>query len=530
MSKSFTQHFIAVSIHATVFLFLGCDPKAKTICQQSIQAIKEIHHFHLHPYSKEVTREYFKRAQLKLLDYHFIQLSEEEIKKAPYSLEAQCMATMSLVSKAIPQADFNTLSLQLIDFYVQQLDPHSHAGDLGYVNRFLENKSTAYGIESERFYDTVEKKSFEEVTDTIPGSSAASHGLEVGARFIPLTERNLRRMQLYHNDPKGYNLETGGLDKPRSSLDMEVVETEDTVSEHKKIISIEKTENSYVPIDSRTLSIPNDSTAQTSKSSFTIGHIKVRSFTDYRTLLLQVLKNFKDYDGLILDLRGLWGGKVEAAVKFSSFFLPPQVPFVRFIKKDHKLEPEFVPLTDLHASKLSWKKPMVVLVNAGTCSSGEILAGALQDYGYLVIGSRTYGKGTRQTLMRLHKYGISGFAHFTDAYSIRPSGLAIQLNGIEPNISIHLGKKYVRRDFIEARFPNVLPLPAEQPPLVGYSEKNKVESSSLSDEELSILKAQLIEATPVDRVKNFQKLYMDYALRSLRFLINRNQLYDTHSQ
>ncbi|VFR16987.1 Carboxyl-terminal protease [plant metagenome] len=147
---------------------------------------------------------------------------------------------------------------------------------------------------------------------------------------------------------------------------------------------------------------------------------------------------------LVLDLRNDPGGLLTSAIGVSSAFLPPDVLVVstdgRVPDSRHKYMANPVDfarnernyLTDLPA----WAKtvPMVVLVNVGSASASEIVAGALQDHGRAkVVGNRTFGKGSVQVILPL---SADTAIKLTTSRYYTPKGRSIQATGIEPDIVV----------------------------------------------------------------------------------------------
>ena len=133
--------------------------------------------------------------------------------------------------------------------------------------------------------------------------------------------------------------------------------------------------------------------------------------------------------GLILDLRGNPGGILEAAVGVSDQLLP-EADIVS--AKDNRGKEVFHYKSD----EATWGKPIVVLVNGGSASASEIVAGALKDNkAATLVGEKTYGKGVVQTLVPLP--GGGGIKLTTSEY-FTPSGVNIQDKGIEPDVEVSL--------------------------------------------------------------------------------------------
>ncbi|MBI5306618.1 S41 family peptidase [Candidatus Wolfebacteria bacterium] len=156
-------------------------------------------------------------------------------------------------------------------------------------------------------------------------------------------------------------------------------------------------------------------------------------FLFYENIVKAVLKNPQ---GIILDLRNNPGGYLEGAVNIASWFLNPGEIVVseKFAsgKKDEFRSYGSGALKDL---------PVVVLINEGSASASEILAGALRDNrGAKIIGKKSFGKGTVQELEQL-KDGSS--IKITTAHWLTPKGHLIDKNGITPDYEVNLTEKDV---------------------------------------------------------------------------------------
>lgn len=154
--------------------------------------------------------------------------------------------------------------------------------------------------------------------------------------------------------------------------------------------------------------------------------------------------------GLILDLRNNPGGLLHAAVGVSATFLPKGelVVYTDGRIADAKMRLTAIPdnyvrggAKDDFAKDLPEKfrtLPMVVLINGGSASASEIVAGALQDHKRaIVLGTQTFGKGSVQTILPM-KNGAA--IKLTTAHYFTPKGRSIQATGIEPDIVVEEGK------------------------------------------------------------------------------------------
>lgn len=176
-----------------------------------------------------------------------------------------------------------------------------------------------------------------------------------------------------------------------------------------------------------------------------LSQFQERTVDDFVAKLEQIYKQEPNLKGLVLDLRNDPGGLLDAAVAVSAAFLPENVTVVSTdgqlaeSKFTYKAAPEFYqrrsaadPLKRLPAAIK--KVPLVVLVNEGSASASEIVAGALQDYKRATImGNQTFGKGSVQTVRPL---GPDTGLKLTTARYFTPSGKSIQAKGIVPDVMV----------------------------------------------------------------------------------------------
>lgn len=138
-------------------------------------------------------------------------------------------------------------------------------------------------------------------------------------------------------------------------------------------------------------------------------------------------ENDNNLRGVILDLRNNPGGVLSAAVAVSDAFITDgMIVYTKGRQEDSQLKFKATP------SDMLKGKPVIVLVNGGSASASEIVAGALQDHKRAIImGKRTFGKGSVQTIMPM---GPDTALKMTTARYYTPSGRSIQAEGIEPDI------------------------------------------------------------------------------------------------
>src|SRR3990170_2871244 len=165
-----------------------------------------------------------------------------------------------------------------------------------------------------------------------------------------------------------------------------------------------------------------------------IGYVRLLQFQqdsdeELDKALRALLKEKEGLRGLVLDLRNNPGGLLDQAVKVADKFVDSGL----VVYTDGRIENQ--------KSKWSAHKegtyegfPMVVLVNSGSASASEIVAGALQDHGRaILLGTRTFGKGSVQTILPLED---GSALRLTTARYYTPNGRSIQAKGIDPDIEV----------------------------------------------------------------------------------------------
>jgi carboxyl-terminal processing protease len=133
--------------------------------------------------------------------------------------------------------------------------------------------------------------------------------------------------------------------------------------------------------------------------------------------------------GVVLDLRGNPGGLLNEAVALSDDFLDKGT-----IVSQRGRDPQDNDIYSAHMGDVARGLPMIVLIDEGSASASEIVAGAMQDqHRALIMGQRSFGKGSVQTLIQLSK---DAALKLTTARYYTPSGRSVQEGGIEPDIAV----------------------------------------------------------------------------------------------
>src|SRR6266853_1380919 len=170
-----------------------------------------------------------------------------------------------------------------------------------------------------------------------------------------------------------------------------------------------------------------------------IGYIRITSFNEQTDVgLANAMKNLKQQAdnkliGVILDLRNNPGGLLDQAVAVSDAFLDKgEIVSTRGRRADDAQR------YNAHSGDITGGLPMVVLINGGSASASEIVAGALQDHHRaILVGTRSFGKGSVQTIIPLAGHGAM---RLTTARYYTPSGRSIQAKGIDPDIVVEAAK------------------------------------------------------------------------------------------
>ncbi len=229
-----------------------------------------------------------------------------------------------------------------------------------------------------------------------------------------------------------------------------------------------------------------------------VGYIRISDFgaTTARDLkkALEKLEK-KDVLGYVLDVRNNPGGYLTAAIDVSDAFLDAGE-----IVSTRGKEKTDIERVHAKAGDLANGKPVVVLINHGSASASEIVAGALQDNGRAIImGSQSFGKGSVQQQKPL---GDGTAIHITIARYYTPSGRSIQNEGITPDVEVLQSKIEVIEKkesmYSEASFKNSL-----------KNDKAKKKNKKKSDKEES----ELDDETPFAELTDEEKDARDYQLQ-----------------
>ena len=348
---------------------------------------------------------------------------------APLPLEElqQLAAVFSMVkSDYVEPVDEKKLITDAISGMVASLDPHSQYFDKKSFKEFREGTTGRFvgvGIEISMEDGLVK------VVSPIEGSPAFRAGLKSGDLITKIDDTAVKGLTL-----------SDAVKRMRGEPNTKVV-----------LMILRKSDNRSFPVtitreEIKTVSVKGR-VIEPGYGWIRLTQFQERTVEDFARKLEEIHKQEPQLKGLVLDLRNDPGGLLDAAVAVSAVFLPDNVTVVstngqlaesKFV---YKASPEFYqrrgnndPIRRLNETTRGVFKQvrLVVLVNEGSASASEIVAGALQDHKRATLmGSQTFGKGSVQTVRQL---GPDTALKITTARYYTPSGRSIQARGIVPDV------------------------------------------------------------------------------------------------
>ena len=202
----------------------------------------------------------------------------------------------------------------------------------------------------------------------------------------------------------------------------------------------------------------------------------------------------------MLDLRNNPGGLLSQAIRVSDAFLEKGE-----IVSTRGRDPQVGDRYNASPDDLAEGKPIVVLINGGSASASEIVAGALQDHRRaVVVGTRSFGKGSVQTVMPL---GGDGAMRLTTARYYTPSGRSIQALGVSPDIIVEQPR---RKENEEAKDEDGTSQRRSEADLRG-----SLLNDSLSDEEIKQIETDQAESELAAKLRN-DDFQLSYAIDLLK--------------
>ncbi|MGM0664979.1 MAG: S41 family peptidase [Thermodesulfobacteriota bacterium] len=343
--------------------------------------------------------------------------------------------------------DSQELIYDAIKGMVERLDPHSaFMTKQEHKDLMIETKGSFSGVGIE----ITTRDGLIIVVSPIEGTPAYRAGIKAGDRIIKIDDESTNEMTLPEavkriRGPKGSEIKLTvsreGQEKP---LDFEIT---------RDVIPLRSVRHHQLT--------PN------------IGYVRISNFQsktepDLKSALRE-MESEGPLEGLVLDLRNNPGGLLDQAIKVSDLFLDKGL-IVSTKGRDPKQNME------IFASKGDQPRsyPIVVMVNEGSASASEIVAGALQDNKRaLVLGTKTFGKGSVQTILPL---ADGSGLRLTTARYYTPEGRAIQLKGIIPDIELAFLSP--ENDAEEVQHPRFM----REEDLRGHMENDEVEGEDTQEE------------------------------------------------
>ena len=290
---------------------------------------------------------------------------------------------------------------------VRDLDPHSSFMTKDeHRELMLETKGSFTGIGVE----IIIKDNVLTVVSPIEGTPAYEAGIKAGDKIIKVEEESTKDMTLMDavkriRGPKGSKVNLTIMRKGEAEpLDFAIT---------RDVIPLKSVRNYLLTPE--------------------IGYVRISNFQGKTSKdlskAMEKLEDKRQLKGLILDLRNNPGGLLSQAIKVSDIFLDSGV----IVSTRGRNEAQNMKVL-AHKNEKERKYPIIVLVNEGSASAAEIVAGALQDNKRaLILGTKTFGKGSVQTIIPLDDG--SGLK-LTTAQYFTPSGRVIQAEGIKPDIVV----------------------------------------------------------------------------------------------
>jgi carboxyl-terminal processing protease len=311
----------------------------------------------------------------------------------------------------VEEVDDSTLLEYAVQGMLMGLDPHS----VYLTSDAFENlQNSTSGEFNGLGLEVSMEDGYVKIVSPIDGSPAAEAGLQSGDIILKLNETSLQGMSLNEaidlmRGPKGSEIELS-IGRPGDSQPFDVTLTRDTI----KVASV------------------RERMLEPGYGYIRIAQFQTRTGADVANSLKK-LSDLKTLKGLVLDLRNNPGGILRASVDVSDLFMDGG----SVVYTEGRLANSEVHYNATEGDP-SDGIPLVILINGGSASASEIVAGALQDHSRAVImGTESFGKGSVQTIMPLSE---SRAIKLTTARYFTPNGRSIQAQGIVPDILVERAK------------------------------------------------------------------------------------------
>jgi carboxyl-terminal processing protease len=341
--------------------------------------------------------------------------SEQSLEEAKKVLPLEELQTFTKVfglirAKYVEEVDDKTLLRNAIRGMLDGLDPHSVYLNNEAFEDLQEHTSGEFGGLG---MEVGMEDGFVRVISPIDDTPAEKAGILAGDLIIKLGEKSVKGMTLQ----EAVNIMRG---KPGSKLLITVVRKNGPPFD----VELERAVIAVKSVRTRMLE-PGYAYLRVSQFQANTGQSTREA--------VEKLQDEKDLKGLIIDLRNNPGGVLQSAVQISDLFVE-EGTLVYTEGRDNEIGSKFSATGDDLLKGL----PIIVLINGGSASASEIVAGALQDHKRaLIVGTDSFGKGSVQTVLPLseeHAVKITTALYFT------PNGRSIQAQGIKPDIEVKPAK------------------------------------------------------------------------------------------
>ncbi|APX12950.1 S41 family peptidase [Tateyamaria omphalii] len=388
----------------------------------------------------------------------------------------------------VEQVEPGELIEAAIDGMLTSLDPHSSylsPDDAAQMQVQTRGEFGGLGIE------VTQEEGFIKVVSPIDSTPAAEAGIEAGDFITHVDGESMLGLTLDE-----------AVDKMRGPVGSEIIVT---------VVREGETEPFDVSIIRDTIELQ----AVRSRSQGETVVLRVTTFNDKTTPNLvskleeevETLGGMDAVNGFVLDLRNNPGGLLTQAIRVSDAFLEEGE-----IVSTRGRDPADGDRFNATPGDLAQGKPIVVLINGGSASASEIVAGALQDHRRaIVVGTKSFGKGSVQTVMPLRG---DGAMRLTTARYYTPSGRSIQALGVSPDIVVEQPRRRPAEDEEEDA-----PASAVGPRTEGEL-RGSLDNDSLSEDQIKQIEADRAKAQAAAdlREEDYQLAYAIDILKGLNAL------------
>ncbi|WP_390911510.1 S41 family peptidase [Pseudosulfitobacter sp. SM2401] len=390
-------------------------------------------------------------------------------------------------SQYVEEVDTSDLIEAAIDGMLTSLDPHSSylsPDDAASMRVQTRGEFGGLGIE------VTQEEGFVKVVSPMDGTPADEAGMQAGDFITHVDGESLLGLTLDE-----------AVGKMRGPVGAEI------------IITVVR-EGESEPFDVSLIRATIELQAVRSRTEGETVVLRVTTFNDKTTpnLTEQLAEKVEELGGMdavngfVIDLRNNPGGLLTQAIRVSDAFLEEGE-----IVSTRGRNPEEGDRFNATPGDLAMGKPVVVLINGGSASASEIVAGALQDHRRaIVIGTKSFGKGSVQTIMPLRGEGAM---RLTTARYYTPSGRSIQSLGVSPDIIVEQPRRTAEADDDEAR-----------PARTEASLRGSLNNDSLTDDEIEQIEAdrEKAETAASLREDDYQLAYAIDILKGLSALGPKN--------